>query len=267
MFTTFKPNNKQLKKNNDCYKVDLKQDNNLTVYDCFPHYNNTISVYKSHQYIKGNSVYKQNGIPLQIFTPLRSDVLQIQQIGPVERFVIVFKPFGINQFLTNIDFSNIIDDLNFFDEKECNHLFNHIKSEEFLSIIEPILLNKITRIENVIIENSIDYIFKHYDDFTVNQLADYLGFSRKHINRVFKENIGVSIKNFHEIVLFRKTIEEKLLHNPDETFTSIAHKLNFTDQSHFNRLYKKFVSESPNQFYKNGELIGEEDTFWRFYKD
>ncbi len=179
----------------------------------------------------------------------------------------VFKPFGINQFLTNIDFSSIIDDLNFFDEEECNHLFNHIKSEEFVSIIEPILLNKISRIENVIIENSIDYIFKHYDDFTVNQLADYLGFSRKHINRVFKENIGVSIKNFHEIVLFRKTIEEKLLHNPDETFTSIAHKLNFTDQSHFNRLYKKFVSESPNQFYKNGELIGEEDTFWRFYKD
>lgn len=267
MFTTFKPNNKLLKKYIDYYYVDIKHDNTLTVYDCFPHYNNTISVYKSHEYIEENTVYKQNGIPLQIFTPLRSDVLHIQQIGSVERFVMVFKPFGINQFLTNIDFSSIIDDLDFFNEDECNHLFNHIKSEEFISIIEPILLNKITRIENVIIENSIDYIFKHYDDFTVNQLADYLGFSRKHINRVFKENIGVSIKNFHEIVLFRKTIEEKLLHNPDETFTSIAHKLNFTDQSHFNRLYKKFVSESPNQFYKNGQLIGKQDTFWRFYKD
>lgn len=160
MFTTFKPTKEVLKKYIDYYYVDIKHDNTLTVYDCFPHFNNTISVYKSHQYINGNSVYKQNGIPLQIFTPLRSDVLQIQQIGSVERFVIVFKPFGINQFLINIDFSSIIDDLDFFNEEECNHLFNYIKSEEFISIIEPILLNKITRIENVIIENSIDYIFK-----------------------------------------------------------------------------------------------------------
>lgn len=267
MFKTFKPENEILKRCIDYYYIDIKPENTLTVYDCFLHYNNTISVYKSHEYIEENTVYKQNGIPLQIFTPLRSDVLHIQQIGSVERFVMVFKPFGINQFLTNIDFSSIIDDLDFFNEEECNHLFNHIKSEEFISIIESILLNKITKIENVIIETTIDYIFKNYDDFTVNELAKHLGFSRKHINRVFKENIGVSLKSFHEIVLFRKTIDEKLFQNPNDTFTSIAHKLNFSDQSHFNRLYKKFVSESPNQFYKNGELIGEEDTFWRFYID
>lgn len=50
MFTTFKPTNEVLKKYIDYYYVDIKHDNTLTVYDCFPHYNNTISVYKSHQY-------------------------------------------------------------------------------------------------------------------------------------------------------------------------------------------------------------------------
>lgn len=267
MFKTFKPENKILKRYIDYYYIDIKHENTLTVYDCFPHYNNTISVYKSHQYHERNTVYEPNGVPLQIFTPLREDVLQIQQIGSVERFVIIFQPFGINQFLKNIDFSIISHDLHFFDQNECQQLFQHIMSDDFVLLIESFLLKKINIIENVIIETSINYIFKNYDDFTVNELAEYLGFSRKHINRVFKENIGVSIKSFHEIVLFRKTIDEKLFQNPNETFTSIAHKLNFTDQSHFNRLYKKFVSESPNQFYKNGELIGEEDTFWRFYKD
>lgn len=265
MIVTYSLKNELLKKYINYYYVDINHDNETNVYDCFPHYNNTISVYKSHKYIDNQCVYIENGEVIQIFTPIREDVLQVKQVGNVQRFVIVFLPFGINQFIKDIDFSEISINIQLFSEEECSSLFESTISEKFSSIIESILLEKIEIKENLIVESAVEFIFAHYDNFSVNELSNYLGYSRKHINRVFKENIGISIKKFHEIVLFRKTVDEKLFQTPTDSYTSISHKFNFTDQSHFNRLYKKMSSETPSQFYKNGRLIGNKDTFWRIY--
>ena len=65
-----------------------------------------------------------------------------------------------------------------------------------------------------------------------------IGISRQHLNRVFKSHLGVSVKKFNEIVLFRHTINKKLFENSDNNFTELAYEFNFNDQSHFNKMYK-----------------------------
>jgi AraC-like DNA-binding protein len=93
-----------------------------------------------------------------------------------------------------------------------------------------------------------------------------LNVSRRHLNRIFKAHFGVSVKRFNEIVVFRKTLEQKLSEHPEDSFTTLAHTFNYYDQSHLNKVFKNFTSNSPKLFFKNGTLLGNEDTFWHLKK-
>ena len=126
IFQTFKPKHSLVKKYVDYYYLDIKENNSITEYECFPHFNNTISIYKSNIYDNEEGIiFDENVEPLQIFVPVREKTLNVKQLGKVHRIVIVFKPFGINQFYRNIEFSNWITDYEFFSKKELNKLFSN----------------------------------------------------------------------------------------------------------------------------------------------
>lgn len=85
-----------IKKYIDYYYLDLKSNNEINEFQCSPHFNNTISIYKSHiQSEEGEIVFEENAEALQIFTPIRQKFLNVKQIGKVYRIVIVFHPLGI----------------------------------------------------------------------------------------------------------------------------------------------------------------------------
>lgn len=82
IFETFKPKNSTVKKYVDYYYLDVKLDNEINEFQCFPHFNNTISVYKSHKLLKNREVaFDETAKPLQIFTPIREKVLNMAIFG------------------------------------------------------------------------------------------------------------------------------------------------------------------------------------------
>lgn len=262
-FETFKPKSSLIKPYVDYYYLDIKPDNETSEFQCFPHFNNTISLYKSHtQKEKGHVVFDEAATALQIFTPIREKILHIIQSGKVHRIVIVFHPLGIQQFYRPLNFTDYITNFEFFSSQELNALFSMEDPEMFTNLLDSCLEKRFKSFENAILEQSIRYIFSQCDDFTVSELSDTLGISRQHLNRNFQAHLGVSVKKFHEIVLFRKTVNEKLFENPDRNFTELAHEFNYNDQSHFNKAYKNFTENSPKSFFDKGTILGNQDTFW-----
>lgn len=104
IFETIKPGHQLLQKYISYYYLDRADEQDYcNEYICYPHYNNTISLYQSHTASLQNhhSIvnFDKYAPPLQIFTPLRENTLKVTQKGPVYKIGIVFEPLGIHQFL------------------------------------------------------------------------------------------------------------------------------------------------------------------------
>ncbi|MDV4042179.1 hypothetical protein CMT37_04975 [Elizabethkingia anophelis] len=156
IFETFKPKNSIVKKYVDYYYLDIKPDNEISEFQCFPHFNNTISLYKSHIRLEdGEMVFEKTAMPFQIFTPIRTTVLNVKQRGKVERIVIVFHPLGIQQFYKDLDFSNYITDYEFFTQSEVDKIFSLLSMDILPSFLNCLLENKFEKFENIILEKSI----------------------------------------------------------------------------------------------------------------
>ncbi|WP_410879824.1 helix-turn-helix domain-containing protein [Myroides sp. DW712] len=263
IFQTFKPKSTIIQKYVDYYYLDIKPNNIINEFQCFPHFNNTISIYKSHNRLEnGTMVFDETTKPFQIFTPIREKVLDVTQIGRVHRIVVVFNPLGIQQFYRNLNFTNYITDFNFLNEKELKKIFSTTKTEILVDLLDDFFEKKIQPFNNQTLEDAISYIFEHNGTLSITEISNKIGISRQHLNRIFQLHLGVSIKKFQNIVIFRKTINEKLFENPENNFTELAHKFNFNDQSHLIKTYKHLTEQSPKVFFDKGKILGDEDTFW-----
>jgi len=89
-----------------------------------------------------------------------------------------------------------------------------------------------------------DLIYASNGAITVQQVADECGWSSRQINRYFQERVGVSLKNYLNILRFRATFtqikEGKLF--PEQ---------HYTDQAHFIREVKKFSNVIPKELKNN----------------
>ncbi|CAL2106516.1 HTH-type transcriptional activator Btr [Tenacibaculum sp. 190524A02b] len=263
LFETFKPQNSIVKKFVDYYYLDIKPDNVTSEFQCFPHFNNTISLYKSHIRLKDREmVFDKNAKPYQIFTPLRENILTVKQLGKLHRVVVVFHPLGIQQFYRGLDFSNYITDVKFFSEKELEQLFSTEKTEVLINLLDKFLEKRLIKFDSPVVEKSLQYIFNHYKNFSVSEISKELGVSRQHLTRVFKSHLGVSLKKFHEIFVFRKTINKKLSEKSNQNFAEIAYEFNFSDQSHLIKTYKNLTKCTPKSFFDKGTFLDKKYTFW-----
>lgn len=263
VFETFKPKHPKIRSFVDYYYLDIKPHNTFHQFKCFPHFNNTISIHSSHKYLEsGQVMFEETEDVLQIFTPIRERVLHVRQRGKVCRVAIVFHPLGIQQFYRNINFNKIVADYEFFEKEESALLFSTTDLNVLTNLLDSFLQKRFVKFEHQILEKSLQYIFSHFEDFSVSHLSGHLNISRQHLNRIFKHHLGVSAKKFQEIVLFRRTINKKLFENSEENFTKLAYEFNFNDQSHLNKTYKNLTNNSPKAFFNKGTVLGREDTFW-----
>ncbi len=70
--------------------------------------------------------------------------------------------------------------------------------------------------------------------------------SRSHLSHSFKAETGMALSDF----IMQKKIEEakKLLHYSTKSLSAISTYLGFSSQSHFSRVFKKYVGENPSVY-------------------
>jgi len=103
--------------------------------------------------------------------------------------------------------------------------------------------------KQVLLKNFRHLIDQHYLSIKLpNEYADLLYVTPNHLNALCQDLLG---KTAGELIRDRVLLEAKrLLTNADMTVTEIADKLNFQDNSYFNRFFKKYVGVTPDGFRK-----------------
>lgn len=266
IFETFQPKDPTVARYVDYYYLDIKPENEITEFECFPHYNNTISLYASHRRSGKGTVYREAGKPLQIFTPVRERVLNVRQIGKVHRVVIVFRVLGIQHFFRKLDYTKKTSAIAFFTQEELDSLFSTSQTATITSCLDQYLLKRYMAFNHPILKQSIAHIFQNFEHFSVTELAASLQVSRRHLNRLFRQHLGVSIKKFQKIVCFRKAVARKLFVDPQESLTALAYEFNYCDQAHLIKTFGHFTQYAPRQFFEQGTLLGQRDTFWHLIR-
>ncbi|GAE36380.1 helix-turn-helix domain-containing protein [Halalkalibacter akibai] len=92
-----------------------------------------------------------------------------------------------------------------------------------------------------------NYIFKHlYEEITLKDLSDLVDLNPCYLSVLFKKEVGISLTEFIQ----KSKIEEakNLLTLTNDSLTEIYAWLNFTDQSYFTKIFKKFTGLTPKQY-------------------
>lgn len=91
------------------------------------------------------------------------------------------------------------------------------------------------------------YIFKHlYKDISLDKLAEVTKISPSYLSFLFKKEVGVTPSSYIQ----QTKVEEakKLLAVTELSLLDISVILNFYDQSHFSKTFKKHTGQTPRQF-------------------
>jgi AraC-like DNA-binding protein len=91
------------------------------------------------------------------------------------------------------------------------------------------------------------YIFTHlYEEISLVQLAKVVNMHQNYLSALFKKEVGLSIKEY----ILKQKVEEakKLLTHSEYPLSEIYSWLNFHDQSHFTKVFKKYTGTTPKKF-------------------
>ncbi|MDW3648918.1 MAG: helix-turn-helix transcriptional regulator [Bacteroidia bacterium] len=94
----------------------------------------------------------------------------------------------------------------------------------------------------------------HYDTnkLSLQYLSDQLGVHPVHISRAAPKYLSMSVGEYIRKEKLKKAIP--LLYSPSLSLTEIAYQSGFSDQSHFNRVFKSYFGMNPGDYRKKGQL-------------
>lgn len=102
----------------------------------------------------------------------------------------------------------------------------------------------------------VSYIQQHIKDVElvkVTCIAGHFGISKNYFGEFFKKNVGVSYQNY--LLDYRLKLVETRLRFSNMRLKEIAHELNFNDESHLSKLFKKHRGVTPSH-YRNKKSNG-----------
>jgi YesN/AraC family two-component response regulator len=101
--------------------------------------------------------------------------------------------------------------------------------------------------EPPIITRAKRYIEDHHrDDLSLGEVASSVHTSLFYFCKLFKRHTGVCFTEY--VSRFRTEKAKKLLLNPNLRVSEIAYEVGFQSLTHFNRVFKRILHESPSEY-------------------
>jgi len=145
-------------------------------------------------------------------------------------------------------------------EKENEQLFNEIITQNIVFLLLHLIARNIQQnISNYFKKekpkNKIHEITAYIQQNIYNKelikienLATHFNKSSDHLSRYFKTQTGSTIKDY--TTRYKLNLIQTRLKFSDLTISEIAHEMNFTDESHLNKTFKKVFGKTVTQFKK-----------------
>ncbi len=97
-----------------------------------------------------------------------------------------------------------------------------------------------------IIETVKDYINENYqEDISLDDLAEYISFSKYYLSKLFKEVEGINYKDY--LIKVRMEAAKTRLKRGDK-IKVVACEVGYSDRNYFSRAFKKYTGISPGKF-------------------
>ncbi len=174
--------------------------------------------------------------------------------------IVVFQPYGFNHLLgisANELREGIIATEDIFGSK--NSLLYEKLSEQYdlktkIQVLNNFFIEqaiKKTLSTQNLIHPTLNYILKNKGEITVNHLVKYTGYSERHIERIFKECVGLNPKKFGNIVKLHFFLNLLNYKSSQSNITDLCYEAGYADQSHLIKEFKKYTGITPTQYLKN----------------
>ena len=86
----------------------------------------------------------------------------------------------------------------------------------------------------------------------IAELAECVGCSTRHLNRIFRSCVGLSAKTYAQLVQFHRTL--KLLQQDQHLITDAAYEGGYADHAHLTRSFRRFGGFVPSDIPKELSL-------------
>lgn len=120
--------------------------------------------------------------------------------------------------------------------------------QSYLSVSQYQRKKKDSRgMESQVVSMAMNYINSHYrEDLTLDEVADFTGFSRYYFSRSFREESGFTFRDY----LVRKRVQAAmtLLIETDKPMSEVAEESGFGSVASFNRVFREHKKCTPSQY-------------------
>jgi len=124
---------------------------------------------------------------------------------------------------------------------------------QHLAILSNQVLMQQANAEPPVITRARDYIQEHLTDgLRLGQVAKAVNTSPFYFCKIFKRATGINFTDYVSRVRIEKS--KNLLLNPNLRISEIAFEVGFQSLTHFNRVFKKILGQSPTQYRQ--QLLG-----------
>ena len=128
------------------------------------------------------------------------------------------------------------------------------RTEARVALIEEWLLRCLARYrrDQPAIEAALRALYYGHRDVRIEALVERLGVSRRHFERLFAAQVGVTPKAFQRTARLNHTVRELLLGDArDVLATALEH--GYYDQAHFIHDFRAFAGRSPSVFLRDAQ--------------
>ncbi|WP_417067058.1 helix-turn-helix domain-containing protein [Niveibacterium terrae] len=101
---------------------------------------------------------------------------------------------------------------------------------------------------HALIDDAALRLYYRHRDTQIDALAGHYRISRRHFERLFKQELGCTPKSFLRTARFHQTVRDLFL-APDSEILGLALDHGYYDQSHFIHEFSAFVGERPTRFF------------------
>ncbi len=266
----YRPKNSLLKKHIECfYILEQTSEEKPVAYFTFPSIYTIITMSEHTKTLDtGDKIITKycpsNAIETNLVCNFNEPVL-VQYEGKINEITTYFKPLGINAFIDN-DLRHYSEgtfpDFNPYDDyKTSMRSILSIKNpDERIEQLESYWISKLRPFEDHLLENVLAEMM---DAGNLNQsmtnLSHKTGRSRTTINKHFDKHICKTPSQFKKIIRFRTAIQNHLENEP-----GLSYNLDYFDQSHMIRDFKKLTGFTPKAFFSKIATLENGQIKWLF---
>jgi len=173
----------------------------------------------------------------------------------ISYFGVRFSPSIIPNFIQASAEDIFNNSINFTDVVQYGHDFisqitNTTDIQQQIHLFLSTFSHQLKRNFSAMTEYVIQAILQGNTELKIKSLEEKTGYCSRHIQRVFKQDVGISIKAFSCIMRFQSAIHALTGENGTK-LSDLTYDLGYNDQAHFHKEFKKFSNMSPSGFIKN----------------